>query len=62
MFTYLPTRWYRHKIITTTKPTTQHRYRAGPTSISKVVGGVKEVVVENEFHLPYTTVTRVRSV
>lgn len=36
------------------------RYRAGPTSISKVVGKVKEVVVENEFHLPYTTVTRVR--
>ncbi|TFJ87048.1 hypothetical protein NSK_001382 [Nannochloropsis salina CCMP1776] len=39
---------------------TTFKYRAGPTSISKVVGQVKEVVVENEFHLPYTTVTRVK--
>jgi len=34
-------------------------YHSGPTSISKVVGKVDEVVVENEFHIPYTTVTRV---
>jgi len=39
---------------------TTFKYRAGPTSISKVVGKVQEVVVENEFHLPYTTVTRVK--
>lgn len=35
------------------------RYRSGSKSISKVVGGIQEVVVENEFHVPYTTVTRV---
>ena len=39
---------------------TTFKYRAGPTSISKVVGKIQEVVVENEFHLPYTTVTRVK--
>lgn len=46
-----------HNTHNTTLP--KNRYRAGPTSISKMVGGVQEVVVENEFHLPYTTVTRV---
>tara|TARA_B100000123_G_scaffold243038_1_gene197628 strand:- start:90 stop:1175 length:1086 start_codon:yes stop_codon:yes gene_type:complete len=34
-------------------------YNAGPTSMSSLIGNVKEVKVENEFHLPDTTVTRV---
>ena len=34
-------------------------YTAGPTSMSSILGNVKYVKVENEFHLPDTTVTRV---
>tara|TARA_B100001093_G_scaffold185108_1_gene177853 strand:+ start:10843 stop:11952 length:1110 start_codon:yes stop_codon:yes gene_type:complete len=34
-------------------------YTSGPTSMSSIIGGVKEVKVENEFYLPDTTVTRV---
>ena len=34
-------------------------YTAGTTSMSKILGSVKYVRVENEFHLPDTTVTRV---
>ena len=34
-------------------------YTAGPNSMSKMIGGAKYVLVENEFHLPDTTVTRV---
>ena len=36
------------------------RYRAGSKAWSKVVGGAQEVLVENEFHLPYTVIIRVR--
>eukprot|EP00752_Nemacystus_decipiens_P011133 g9893.t1 len=35
------------------------RYRSGRTSFSKVVGKSTEVVVKNEFHLPYRAVIRV---
>ena len=38
---------------------TTFHYTAGPTSMSKIIGGAKYVKVENEFHLPDTTVTRV---
>jgi len=34
-------------------------YTAGPTSMSSLIGGATYVKVENEFHLPDTTVTRV---
>ena len=34
-------------------------YTAGPSSMSSIIGNVKEVKVENEFYLPDTTVTRV---
>jgi len=34
-------------------------YTSGPTSMSSIIGGAKEVKVENEFYLPDTTVTRV---
>jgi phenylpropionate dioxygenase-like ring-hydroxylating dioxygenase large terminal subunit len=34
-------------------------YTAGTSSMSKILGNVKYVRVENEFHLPDTTVTRV---
>lgn len=34
-------------------------YTAGPTSMSSIIGKVQYVKVENEFHLPDTTVTRV---
>lgn len=34
-------------------------YTAGPNSMSKIIGGAKFVTVENEFHLPDVTVTRV---
>lgn len=40
---------------------TTFHYTAGPTSISSVIGGAKYVTVENEFHLPDMTVTRVRA-
>ena len=36
-------------------------YTSGPTSMSRVIGGAKYVRVENEFHLPDTTVTRVKA-
>ncbi|CAM9145448.1 unnamed protein product [Chrysoparadoxa australica] len=35
------------------------RYKTGPRAFSKVVGRSDEVVVRNEFHLPYTAVIRV---
>ena len=38
---------------------TTFHYSAGPTSMSKLIGGAKYVKVENEFYLPDTTVTRV---
>ena len=38
---------------------TTFHYTAGPTSMSKLIGNVDFVKVENEFHLPDTTVTRV---
>ncbi|CAM9442096.1 unnamed protein product [Phaeothamnion confervicola] len=34
-------------------------YKSGPRSFSKTVGRTEEVVVTNEFHLPYTAVIRV---
>lgn len=36
-------------------------YTAGPTSMSALLGNSKFVVVENEFYLPDTTVTRVKA-
>lgn len=39
---------------------TSYKYRSGSKSISKVVGRAQELVVENEFHLPSTTITRVK--
>ena len=38
---------------------TTFHYTAGQTSMSKVIGGARFVKVENEFHLPDATVTRV---
>lgn len=38
---------------------TTFHYTAGPTSMSRILGNVNYVTVENEFHLPDTTVTRV---
>lgn len=38
---------------------TTFHYTAGQTSMSKVIGGASFVKVENEFHLPDATVTRV---
>ena len=38
---------------------TTFHYTAGPTSMSSLFANVKYVKVENEFHLPDTTVTRV---
>jgi Vanillate O-demethylase oxygenase C-terminal domain len=35
------------------------RYRSGPKSFSSVIGRSAEVVVRNEFHLPYNAVIRV---
>jgi phenylpropionate dioxygenase-like ring-hydroxylating dioxygenase large terminal subunit len=40
---------------------TTFHYTAGPTSMSKIIGGAKYVQVENEFHLPDMTVTRVKA-
>ena len=40
---------------------TTFHYTSGPTSMSRLIGGSKFVVVENEFHLPDTTVTRVKA-
>jgi phenylpropionate dioxygenase-like ring-hydroxylating dioxygenase large terminal subunit len=36
-------------------------YHSGPTSISKRIAGKDIITVENEYHLPSTTVTRVRA-
>jgi len=36
-------------------------YTAGYNSMSRLLGGAKFVIVENEFHLPDTTVTRVKA-
>ena len=38
---------------------TTFHYASGPTSMSNILGNAKYVEVENEFHLPDTTVTRV---
>jgi phenylpropionate dioxygenase-like ring-hydroxylating dioxygenase large terminal subunit len=38
---------------------TTFHYTAGPSSMSRIIGGAKFVIVENEFHLPDVTVTRV---
>ena len=38
---------------------TTFHYAAGPTSMSSILGNAKFVKVENEFHLPDVTVTRV---
>lgn len=40
---------------------TTFHYTAGRTSMSRILGGAKYVVVENEFHLPDVTVTRVKA-
>lgn len=40
---------------------TTFHYTAGAHSMSKLIGGAKYVRVENEFHLPDTTVTRVKA-
>ena len=40
---------------------TTFHYTAGPTSMSKIIGGANYVKVENEYHLPDTTVTRVKA-
>ena len=40
---------------------TTFHYNAGPNSMSKIIGGAKYVKVENEFHLPDVTVTRVHA-
>lgn len=38
---------------------TRFYYKSGPRSISRVIAGEDVVTVENEYHLPSTTVTRV---
>ena len=38
---------------------TTYKYKSGPNSLSRLLGRVDTVVVENEYHLPSTTVTRV---
>ncbi len=38
---------------------TKFHYNAGPSSMSSIIAKVNEVIVENEFYLPDTTVTRV---
>ena len=40
---------------------TTFHYTAGPTSMSKIIAGAKYVEVENEYHLPDVTVTRVKA-
>lgn len=40
---------------------THFYYTSGLTSMSNILGNAKHVEVENEFHLPDTTVTRVRA-
>ena len=40
---------------------THFYYTSGITSMSNILGNAKHVEVENEFHLPDTTVTRVRA-
>lgn len=40
---------------------TTFHYTAGAQSMSRIIGGAKYVKVENEFHLPDTTVTRVKA-
>ena len=40
---------------------TTFHYTAGRTSMSRLIGGAKYVKVENEFHLPDVTVTRVKA-
>jgi nitrite reductase/ring-hydroxylating ferredoxin subunit len=40
---------------------TTFHYTAGATSMSKLIGGATYVEVENEFHLPDATVTRVKA-
>ncbi len=40
---------------------TTFHYTAGATSMSRLIGGAKYVKVENEFHLPDVTVTRVKA-
>lgn len=40
---------------------TKFFYTSGLTSMSNILGNAKHVEVENEFHLPDTTVTRVRA-
>ena len=40
---------------------TTFHYTSGPSSMSRLIGGAKFVQVENEFHLPDATVTRVKA-
>lgn len=38
---------------------TRFEYKAGQSSLSRLAGGADTVVVQNEYHLPTTTITRV---
>ena len=49
----------KYENIDTLSGKTTFHYNAGPRSMSNIIGGAKFVTVENEFHLPDTTVTRV---
>lgn len=56
----VPFKIYYEDIDELSGKTTFH-YTSGPYSMSKIIGGSKFVIVENEFHLPDTTITRVKA-
>jgi vanillate O-demethylase monooxygenase subunit len=51
----------QHTRLNDTSGRTTFMYHSGPTSISKTIAQKDIILVENEYHLPSTTVTRVRA-
>lgn len=49
----------KYRPLSSSSGRTTFQYRSGQRSISRVVGKADTITVENEFHLPSTTVTRV---
>jgi phenylpropionate dioxygenase-like ring-hydroxylating dioxygenase large terminal subunit len=49
----------KHRKTSNISGVTTFHYRSGPTSLSRIMENATTVVVENEYHLPSTTVTRV---
>jgi len=50
-----------HSKINSLHGKTTYYYNSGPYSLSKILGMVNEIIVENEYYLPTMTITRVKA-